>query len=147
MPLAPEEAARLDPRYRVTQGNPEGYIVEWDGIRTLRYFRVPSATDTEVSIEYQRRGATLTVDATELELPDRYVDYVTWFAMGRALERDGVGQDMDLSKLFKDRYAAGLVRINRRKSAAVSSRAGSLGGTSRPQAPPLPRFPWQYGVR
>ena len=147
VPLSPEEAARLDPRYRVTEGTIEGYIVEGDGIRTLRYFRVPSATDTEVSIEYQRRGATLSLRSTELELPDRYVDYVTWFAMARALERDGVGQDTDLSRLFMDRYVAGLKRIKGRKSAAVSSRAGSLGGRSRPTEPPLPRFPWNYGAR
>lgn len=146
-PLYPEEAARLDPRYRVTQGNPEAYIVDGDGVGTIRYFRVPSASDLLISIEYQRRGATLATGATELELPDRYVDYVTWFAMGRALERDGTGQDLELASFFSERYADGLKRIKRRKSAAQSARVGNLGGGGdlhRP--PPLPRFPWNYGA-
>lgn len=146
LPLSPEEAARKDPRYRVTEGEISGYTVEGDGIGTIRYFRVPSASDSEISIEYQRRGATLSTGATEVEIPDRYADYLTWFAMGRALERDGIGQDLQLSQLFKDRYSEGLIRIKRRKSAAVSSRAGSLGGSGRPVEPPLPRFPWNYGA-
>lgn len=145
-PLYPEEAARLDPRYRSTQGNPECYIVEGDGLGVIRYFRVPSASDSLISIEYQRRGAALSSGSVELELPDRYVDYVTWFAMGRALERDGTGQDLELSQHFKERYAAGLSRIKKRKSAAQSARVGSLGGSGRPVAPPLPRLPWNYGA-
>ena len=147
VPLYPEEAARIDPRYRTTQGLPEAYIVEGDGLGTIRYFRVPSATDSLISIEYQRRGAALSSGSVELELPDRYVDYVTWFAMGRALERDGTGQDIDLANHFKERYAAGLTRIKRRKSAAQSARAGSFGGGQRPQGPPIPRWPWNYGAR
>lgn len=145
-PLSPEEAARRDPRYRVTEGNPEAYIVEGDGIGTIRYFRVPSATDSLISIEYQRRGTALSSGSVELELPDRYVDYVTWFAIGRALERDGTGQDLELASLFKDRYAAGVARIKKRKSAAQSARVGSLGGRERPSGPPVPRFPWNYGA-
>ncbi len=146
MPLSPEEAAARDPRYRVTEGQITGYIVEGDGVGTIRYFKVPAVTDTEISIEYQRRGAVLSSGAVAVEIPDRYADYLTWFAMGRALERDGIGQDMQLSQLFKDRYSEGLIRIKRRKSAAVSSRAGSLGGGERPCEPPLPRFPWNYGA-
>jgi hypothetical protein len=146
LPLSAEEAARRDPRYRATQGLPEAYIVEGDGLGTVRYFRVPSATDSLISIEYQRRGATLSLSSTELELPDRYVDYVTWFAMSRALERDGTGQDLELSAFFRDRYLAGLARIKKRKSAAQSARVGSLGGGERLTAPPLPRGPWNYGA-
>lgn len=146
-PMYPEEAQRYDHRYRITQGIPLAYIVEGDGLGVIRYFRVPSASDSLISIEYVRRGAALSSSGTSLELPDRYVDYVTWFAMGRALERDGTGQDLALSEHFKERYAAGLTRIKKRKAAAQSARIGSLGGPGKPMAPPLPQFPWNYGVK
>lgn len=148
--LVPLDAAKLqraDPAYRSTQGDIYGYVVEGDGVTTVRYVRVPSASGSNISIEYFRRGTALSADGTTFEIPDRYVKYVRFYALWRAFERDGPGQDLKMAEHYQARYLEGVRRMQKRREAFQSSRTGRMGG----EVPrnlgrrDLPTLPWQYG--
>ncbi len=97
-----------------------------------------------VRYEYRRRGTN--DGCLELELADRYQTYVRHYAMSRALEREGDGQDLELAAHYQLRYEAGVQRMLRRKTAMNFQRKFVLGG--RPSAGaklPMSRLPWQYG--
>lgn len=146
-PLKQVELEHSDPRYRTTQGDVFGYLQEQDGLRTLRKVRVPNQDDAGlVSIEYWRRGLFLTGDTNELELPLHYAKYVRHYAMWKALEREGAGQDLKLAEHYQARYAAGVQRMLRRKNAVKSQRVGRMGGPYPAQTRMArPSMPWQYG--
>lgn len=98
-----------------------------------------------VRLEYQRRGADLSVNQA-FEISDRYVKYIRHFVMWRALSRDGKGQDLQLADHYRLRYAAGVERISRRRQAVQFQKSYRLGGSgTRGSAPPRARLPWQYG--
>lgn len=147
-PVTPEEAQQIaGPLYRSTTGDIWGYIVHGDGVGTIRYVRVPSAAgaSTDIAIEYQRRGATLSADGTAIEIPDRYAKYIRWFAYWKAYERDGQGQDLELSEHYRERYQVAVARVNRRKQLANSARTYRYGGGQSKETNPRPRMPWNYG--
>lgn len=134
--------------YRTTQGNVIAYTIELDGLSTIRLIYVPAASGSNTIIEYFRRGAVLSGDSTALEIPDRYTDYVVWYALSRALEREGKGQDSDMALHYQTRYLEGLKRIRSRKSAIHRSRTGVMGGGSdTPRKMGTPQFPYNYGER
>ena len=145
-PWTAREARERNAYYRTVQGNVIAYTIEMDGLSTLRLIYVPTASGSNTIIEYFRRGATLSADGTALEIPDRYTDYIVWYAMARALEREGKGQDSVMALHFQTRYLEGLARIRKRKSQALSSRIGSFGGRD-VQTRPLgdPCWPSNYG--
>lgn len=96
-------------------------------------------------IEYTKKGETLVEDADEFEVPDLYVKYIRHFAMFRALERDGNGQDLGLAAFWKGLWEASLQRVVRRKQATMKMRKHILGGELiESRRPPLARLPWQY---
>lgn len=145
-PWTAREARERTPYYLTTRGDVIAYVMELDGISKLRLINVPSASASNTIIEYFRRGATLSTDATTLEIPDRYTDYIVFYALSRALEREGNGQDSKMAAHYLARYAEGLKRIKTRKSQAFSTRIGSFGGGSEPRrVPGLPQWPSTYG--
>jgi hypothetical protein len=142
-PVNPEELEVTDPQYRSLTGTVYGYIVSGDGLGTLRKVRIPSGTATCV-LEYVRRGATLSTGATALDIPDRHVKYVRFFALGRAYERDGPGQNIKAAEHFMTRFKVGVLRLRKRKSAVHKARVGSLGPGVEVRLS-TPRLPWRYG--
>ena len=146
-PLHMEELWRTDATFLTQQGDVTGYYMDGLGYSSINFYRVPSVAGTSyTSIEYFRRGATLSADGTVLEIPDHYVEYVKWFVLHKALERDGPGQDVKLSQHFRERYEEGVQTIKRRKGRMNASRVGSFGGPGlSKQAPPLPQMPWNFG--
>lgn len=98
-------------------------------------------------IEFSRRGRAVEEDSDEFELPDRYVMYLRFYALWKALERDGKGQDLDYAAHWQGRYMAGIARIIRRIKAFARNRRSAmidepLNTLSRP---PMARLPWQFG--
>lgn len=147
-PLTRNQAEAKDPLYRTSTGEIRYYILEGDGIGTVRYVPVPSANGaaSDISIEYQRRAATLSTDGTSLDIPDRYADYVRHYVMWKAYERNGPGQNLKAAKHYELRYTEGIARILRRKSQTHSARITRLGGSRYGQRKPgLPVLPWEYG--
>ena len=99
-----------------------------------------------MKIEFFRRGDTLTGVSSKLEFPDVYVKYVRHYVMGRALERKGPGQDVDLANHYLLRFESGVERIRKRKSRIASMRTMQLGGAVNiRRRPPRPKLPWAYG--
>lgn len=149
-PLTRCQAQMRDPLYLTTEGVPQYYVMEGDGIGTIRYVRVPAAdgASDDISIEYQRRAATLSADGTSLDIPDRYCDYVRHYVMWKAYERDGLGQNLKMAEHYRVRYEEGIARMLRRKSQIHAARINRLGG-GRYDRPTLgrPVLPWQYGTR
>lgn len=99
-------------------------------------------------IEVTRRGRPLVSINSEFEFDDRYVKYIRFFALSRALERESPGQDLQLSKHYSERYLAGIQRIMKRKALFRSRPARRFGGDNvmrrRPPGPVWgPEFPVQ----
>lgn len=202
-PVRSVQLENIDRRYWVQNGEVIGYILDKDGLRTFRKWRVPSVqaqeyTITEVSwgimrspadisadtvmgtwgiprripsmhpmgntggwgfprrpfqetkntrIEFSRRGRPLDVDDDEFELPDRYVAYVRHYALWKALERDGDGQDLDYAAHWQGRFLAGVARMLVRKNALAKNQRNEISDARMVNLgkPPLARYPWQYG--
>lgn len=95
-------------------------------------------------VEYWRLGKD--PDEYALELPDRFVKYVEFYAQSKALERDGPGQDLALSAHFMARFGDGVARMIRRIGENKQARTGKIGSEARvPTRPALARLPWRYG--
>lgn len=111
---------------------------EWGIVRLV--------TTPHLKVEYRRRGAALATDETEFEMPDRYAQYVLWFAMGEAYGREGDGQELELAGHYAARFAAGIDRINRRRLAGNYQKVSIMGGSGRVnRGRRLAQLPWQYG--
>jgi len=95
-------------------------------------------------VEYFRHGRDL--DEDQFELPLRFVKYVEYFACSKALERDGPGQDIQLSNHFMQRFEEGAARMSRRMAEVKRARVGKIGSAGKIQTKPaLARLPWRYG--
>lgn len=146
-PWTATEARRRNAYFQTVQGNVIAYVMEADGLGTIRLISVPAANGSNTIIEYFRRGTALSADITTLEIPDRYADYVEWYALARAHEREGRGQDTEIASHYQGRYLEGLKRIKKRKSQVHSSRIGQMGGMDgTQQGPGNPQWPTNYGV-
>lgn len=96
-----------------------------------------------VRIEYFRRGESLSTEVCEL--PDRYVKYVELYAMSKAREREGNGQNRKLSDHYLERYQMGVERIKDRMRMLVRERIRRMGGgNTRANWPELAKLPYGY---
>lgn len=146
-PQRPLDITEPYPAFESIQGSMRAYTMQGDGLRVIRRIPRPAVTDaTMFIIEYTRRGATLSTPEVRVEVPDRYAMAPRFFALERALGRDGDGQNLKLAAHFKLRYDALVIRANQRKSRARSLRTGVLGGSNRRGfgPPPRPQLPWNY---
>lgn len=82
-------------------------------------------------IEVTRRGRELVSINSEVEFDGRFVKYIRFFALARALERESPGQDQTLAQHYSARYNEGVGRILRRKSKFKSQPARRFGGGNR----------------
>ncbi len=152
-PIAPRRMRLHNSQYQTTQGQPGGYIVDADGITEIRLVPVPSSSATSgqdtnnTRIEGYWRGSDLNVDLDEFDVPERYVKYIRFFDLWKALERKGPGQDLALADHYKGRFAEGMKRIVRRRENIGRERVGRMGGTrvNRRSGIPAPQLPWNFG--
>jgi len=104
----------------------------------------PEALNT--TVEITRLGRDLAT--YHFEIPEAYVKYVIFYAMSRALRRDGPGQDLTLAEHYEQRFEQGVYRLDKRVQNMVPERRGAFGsgelttpfGLGDPQPPPA------YGV-
>lgn len=147
-PMYAEDVEHAHPSFESQEGDVYGYILDGDGLRTIRKVLIPSATVANkfvVEYYYRRDSATTYTGASTFDLPDIYLKYVRFFALSRALEREGDGQDLALADHYLQRYQQCLVRVLARKLAVQQKQTGRIGGgPARRVAPPRPRLPWNY---
>jgi len=99
-------------------------------------------------IEFTRRGESLEASDSEFEFPDRYVKYVRFFSLSRALERESPGQDLKLSGHYMDRFEEGVKRILDRKTRVATQAPLRMGGGPTPRRePPGPVWGPEFPVR
>jgi hypothetical protein len=79
-----------------------------------------------IVVELCRLGNDL--DHYPLELPDAYKKYVTYYAMSRALERPGHGQDIERSQHYDERFEMGVSRMEKKRDSMMEEYAGKIGG-------------------
>lgn len=106
--------------------------------------RHPAAKN--IVAEIARLGRSL--DSFPFELPVQYVKYVVFWAMHRALKRDGPGQDLKLAQHYAGRFELGIERIKarlRKVNKERTLRMGLGGETSVPFNLGEPKLPHPYG--
>jgi hypothetical protein len=126
-----------------------GELVSVPGVEVFEDFGIlgPVYADAgTLRIEYTRRGLPLS-SSQGFEIPDRYAKYTRWYALWQALKREGDGQDLELAEHYKQRWMAGIERLNRRKQVLQVQRKSIMGqGTpSEASRSRLVRLPHQYG--
>ncbi len=108
--------------------------------------RRPFKDIRNTKVEHSRHATELENDDSVFEIPERYVKYVRNFVLFRCYERNGLGQDLQLSSFFKQRYDEGVLRIKARMKALNAYRRNIVGETQQSDGrPPRARLPWQYG--
>jgi hypothetical protein len=87
-------------------------------------------------------------DSHEIEIPLAYQKYPIFWAMHRALERTGPGQDIQLSDHYKSRFDMGVGRMERKVRELDKERIGRLGGLRKMSEFGLgsPQPPYPYGI-
>jgi hypothetical protein len=105
----------------------------------------PDVNNTRVEISRLNR------DLSEYgyEIPTNYVKYVEYWAMARALKRDGDGQNLKMSKHYEDRFEIGVGRIRERLESAQHEYSGRMGhGSQGASASRMSiHLPYNYGRR
>ena len=149
-PLSIKELMARDSRFDIVTGQIDYYTCD-EAPRTIRIYRLPAHNAfgaNDVRIEFRRRGAPLTDDASTFEIPDWMTKTVRFYAMWKALKREGTGQDLDLAKHYENRWLDGTKRIARRVSRVMAAKTLVM-GEARPgmKRPPRPQLPWNYGKR
>lgn len=137
-----------DSSFEDQTGEVFSFLLDGDGYGKIRKIRVPAADNADnFYIEYTRLGAELESDDTEFDIPEWYVAYVEYFALFRCYDRRGRGQNTNLAKHFRSRWAEGLERASE-KSLSIGSRGPRVlgGGGRRGVAIPRgPRLPANFG--
>jgi hypothetical protein len=103
----------------------------------------PSTANAKV--EVYRLGRDLSHYPSEL--PQAFEKYVVFWAMSKALEREGSGQQIELADHYRQRFEIGIKRIEKKKRDMQSERIGRL-GSAQPVVDfgiGLPRAPYPYG--
>jgi hypothetical protein len=98
-----------------------------------------------IVVEVARLGRSL--DSHSFEIPDVYVKYVIFWAMHRALKRDGPGQDLKLAQHYASRFEMGVQRMQVRLKKVHKERILRMGFVSERQEPfgmgdPQPPYPF-----
>lgn len=99
-----------------------------------------------IKVEVYRLNRDL--DSHEVEIPLAYQKYPIFWAMHKALERTGRGQDMELSDHFRARFERGVDRMERKNREMDRERAGRLAGiqTLQPWGLGDPQPPYPFGI-
>lgn len=102
-----------------------------------------------ISVEVARLGRPLSQYC--FEIPAIYIKFVLFWAMRRALQKNGPGQDLKLSKHYEDRFEMGIARMKTRLRKVNKEIVLSM-GSMRAQPEPFgnmgdPTLPYPYGPR
>lgn len=146
IPLRTTQLTQIDYAAYTETGYVTSYAIDGDGYRTLRKYRIPAATDSssKTSIEYFYKPTFPASGGTNFSIPDPYVKYIEWYALSRALRRNGDGQDIRFADHYFKRYLDAVGRVNAQKVRYLSTRVGRLGQPYRPTLPLGPKLPWAY---
>jgi hypothetical protein len=79
-----------------------------------------------IKIDTFRLGMDL--DHNEFEIPDSYLRYIYYYAMHKALERDGYGQDLEMSDHCRGRFMLGVQRMIQRDGQMDDEYIGRFSG-------------------
>jgi hypothetical protein len=63
-----------------------------------------------------------------IELPNAYRKYIVFYAMAKALERPGHGQDLKMSQHYMQRFHMGVDRMQRKRDTMEQEYEGAFGG-------------------
>jgi hypothetical protein len=78
-----------------------------------------------ILVELYRLGKDL--DHNPVEIPDAYKRYLVFYAMARALERPGHGQDMERSQHYDNRFEMGIRRMTEKRDKMAAEYRGVFG--------------------
>jgi len=100
--------------------------------------------DNNTRVELYRLGKPL--DEGEIELPDRYVKYMQWWALHRAYSTPGEAESPKLAEHFKMRFNAALDRVKNRVNTVNRDRVIAMGSKRTSiRDNYLEHFPADYG--
>lgn len=106
-------------------------------------------SDSNIVVDVARLGRPLFKHP--FELPDAYVKYVIFYAMARALRRDGNGQDIELADHYDERFEMGVYRVTHKRDRMQTEKVTQFGMPPQEEpfglgAPKLssfyPDYPW-----
>jgi hypothetical protein len=141
-PVTPTPARQLmamNGRFETSGQRPLSYVMEGDGIATLRKVGVPpAATANKFMIEFFAVGDSIAADAA-IEIPSRYLVYVSFGVKAKAYKRDGDGQSVKMSQFWESRYEDGIEMVRRRRERLAHRRIGNIGNDG--------KVPESYRVR
>lgn len=147
-PISRHQAIVLDPRFESTEGQVVAWMTELDGLRKLRKVRIPAANGTvdDTQLEYQRQMVAMTLPGHTSELPNYQDKYPRFYALSRAYEREGEGQNFNAADHYMLRFEQGVTLALARKEKAQATRTRILGGRDgqRPNKPARPVLPSNY---
>jgi len=93
-------------------------------------------TDLNCRVEVFRLGHSL--DDGIFELPDNYLKYVIFWAMYKAMLRDGPGQDLELAEHYKQRFEMGIEFLTQRRARMNPERFSHFRGMGQFPVGPMP---------
>jgi hypothetical protein len=89
---------------------------------------IPNMASAQFKLEYYGRGPDLTVSGSTFGAPDYLIRCVRHYGLYRAFDREGDGQDIQLSEMFHKLYLAGVERAKVRLSNVRRMRRTVMGG-------------------
>lgn len=101
-------------------------------------------TTDNILVEVNRLARPLT--SYPIEIPDAYRKYLVFWAMSRALRREGPGQDIELGDHYADRFEMGIARMVEKRDKLQQERVGKFGGQPAADAMGWPQPPTGWGV-
>ena len=151
--LTAAELRRIDVLYKTNKGPVRAYTLEEDGTGKLRKWLVPSVTATagqdvnNTRLEYFRLPTTMSAAGDAFSVSDRCVKYLESYAMYRAFERKGMGQNPKAAQHYRARFEEGVQRLLARRRRVQTACVPLVVGGSPPVRSHLatPRLPWNFG--
>lgn len=98
-----------------------------------------------IKVEVSRLGRKLSGAGSFIEVPDSHYKYLLYWAMQRALRRQGDGQDIALADHYAERFEMGVSRMIEKKAEMNSERRGRFGRTLDKPWLGWPQAPYPYG--
>lgn len=126
-PFPARQLMAVNGRFETSGQRPLSYLMEGDGIDTLRKIGVPTAASTNTfMIEFFAVGDLIDANAA-IEIPTRYLIYISHGVKAKAYRRDGDGQSLKMADFWNARYEDGIEMVMRRKERLVRRRISNIG--------------------
>lgn len=135
VPFIGSEIHARVPKFREEQGEPKGFQMSHDGITTIRLIPVPNESIAEYSSGLYGENIENAFIIRAFVFPDRTVDYfqipeylqrnlVKCYVLARAFKVEGIGQNLQASQYWKQRYNLQLGFLKKIKAEYFSTREG-----------------------